>query len=268
VEIPCVQCKTALPLHATFCNACGRPVDADKDGVPDAIGNLVEQKARAIVAEQRAADQAAEEAKRRSELVTKLTAEQSAAELALEQNKRLPRSVFRAFTHLWGFYAVLIVIVWLIFGSLFHLFLFGAIGYSPAGVVLCSTHCEGCEAPGRVFSWNFKGSWKEKKGQMGYALVCHNDKLNVDKLDWTQVRNDPMNTTLQPYMIDGVWSYFVEGFVLAPTLGFVLAVTRAASRRRQWARDRVELERKLAALRAQRASLSGDPVPEVGTFRG
>lgn len=267
MQIACVQCRQPLPIDATFCDACGRPTDADRDGVPDALGELIANKARAIVAEERRLDEERAAAKRSDERLVKLTAEASAIELALRANALLPRSWFGAFRRLSVVIAIGVAMVWLPFGTLFH-FLFGAISFSPAGPVLCPIHCEGCEGPGRAFAWNFKGSWKSEKGRMGYALVCHNKEHDIDKLEFTDVRSDPMNTKLQPYMIHGFVAYFVEGLVLAPGLGITLALLLAGKRRAAYDQERAELLDKQRRIAAERASLTGSPIPEVATFRG
>lgn len=268
MQLSCVQCHQALPAGATFCSACGRPVDADRDGVPDALGAMIEAKARAIVAEDRKRQEDEEAAKKRTERLTRVTADVSAAELALAQNAKLPRSWFGAFRHITALATITSFIVWLLLGALLHLFVMGAIGYSPAGVVLCPSHCDGCEGPGRVFSWNYKGRWHSEHGRMGYALVCHNKAHDVDKLEWSDVRSDPLNTDLQPYMIGGFTSFFVEGFLLSPSIGLAFGLLYANKRRRAYDVEKLELEQKLRRLAAERASLSDDPVAEVGTFRG
>lgn len=91
MHITCIRCNQALPIGATFCDACGQPVDADHDRLPDALGRMIEQKARAIVAEERRAEADAAEAERHGRALSELTAMVSAAEAALEGNLRLPR---------------------------------------------------------------------------------------------------------------------------------------------------------------------------------
>lgn len=102
----------------------------------------------------------------------------------------------------------------------------------------------------------------------GPCRGCHNGKIKIDGIKWTDVRSDPLNTELQPYMIHGIWAFFVNGFVLAPTLGLVLGLTLTNGRRRKWDIDRVELDQKLKLIRTQRAELTGSPVANVDTFRG
>lgn len=251
-------------MGATFCNACGRPVDADRDGVPDALNKLIEERAVQAV-ERREQERAA--AKEHQERLTRLTAETAAVELALKQNEVLPRSWFGAFRHLSAVIGIGVFMLWLPFGFLFH-FIFGGIGVSPAGPVLCPSHCDTCEGPGRAFAWNYKGSWQSNKGRMGYALVCHNKEINIDKLDWTEVRSEPLNTQLQPYMIHGVVAYFSEGLVLAPVIGITLGLALAGKKRVRYDAERVELLEKQRRLAEERASLTNGPVAEVATFRG
>ncbi len=267
VQLSCVQCRQPLPNGATFCSACGRPVDADGDGLPDALGAMIEARARAVVAEERRKQEEAEAARARTALLTKLTADTAAAELALQANAKLPRSWLGAFRHLAVLTTISFFIGWLLIGPLLH-FVIGAIGVSPAGVVLCPSHCAGCDGPGRVFVWSYKGSWHSEHGRMGYALVCHNKLHDVEKLTWTDVRSDPINTELQPYMISGFTSFFVEGLVLSPTAGIAIALLFANKRRRRYDVERAELELQLRNLAAQRASLTDAPVAAVATFRG
>ncbi len=266
MEIPCVSCRQSLPLGATFCNACGRPVDADRDGIPDALGNMIAAKARAIVAEERRAEEEREaDAQRQGEL-TNLVAEASKVELELAANARLPRTWLGSVAHGIRVITFSVLAGWLIFGVPLHLFVFGLIGRSPAGL-LCPLQCDGCEAPGRVFASNYKGSWQSNKGRMGYALVCHHEAHDIETLTYFDVRSDPLNTELQPYIIHGITTFFAEGLILAVTLGVGFGVGNAGKRLRKW-----ELQRKLLLTSqrtlAERRAALGEAVQDVATFRG
>ena len=266
MNLACVQCRQPLPITATFCNSCGRPVDADKDGVPDALGNMIEAKARAIVAEEkrdREASLARDVAHRELE---ELTREDSALQVQLAENARLPRSWFGALFHTAIMTLVIGTMFWLVLGLPLHMWLFSILDVSPAGLVLCGSHCDTCSGPGRVYSWNFKGSWHEKNGQMGYALVCHNREIDVDKLTASDIRGSALNDRLQPYMISGVTAYAVEGLVLIPSTALVLGVVLAA-RRRAFDVERTTLTEQQRKNRERRAA-RGAPVAETDTFRG
>ena len=264
MNLSCVQCQQQLPITATFCNQCGRPVDADRDGVPDALGNMIEAKARAIIAEEQRLRDAVVERDRAAIALKKLDEESTLLHTQIEGNARLPRSVGGALFHVAFVNTIMAAIVWLLIGVPVHLFLFALIDFSPAGVALCSSACDGCSGPGRVYAWNYKGSWHTENGRMGYALVCHNREVDIDKLTTTQIRQQ--NEKLQPYMVSGVKAFFVEGLLLAVGIGLISGLFRARSRPSAYDAERAALQEKLRVNQAARAAL-GAPVAETTTFR-
>lgn len=265
MNIPCVQCQTLLPMTATFCNSCGRPVDADKDGVPDALGNMIEQKARAIVEQKEKQKEDAAARAAADAALKKLDAETALLQKQLETNERLPRSWFGAFANISLFSTIMFGIFWLSLGTLVHLFLFAAFDWSPAGPILCPSHCDTCDGPGRVFAYNYKGPWHSENGRMGYAFVCHNKEVAIDALTANDVRSNPLNTKLQPYMISGFAVYAVEGLILAPSIGILAGLSLAQKRRKEYDIERAALQQKIRNNNATRAAL-GAPVQE-GSFR-
>jgi hypothetical protein len=254
-------------MTATFCNNCGRPVDADKDGVPDALGNMIEQKARAIVDEKERQREEAAARDKAAVALKKLEEERAKLEEQLKGNERLPRSWFGAFFHISMVTAIIFVFFWLTLGALVHLFLFGALEVSPAGPLLCPGHCDTCDGPGRVISYNYKGPWHSNNGKMGYAFICHNKEYNVEGLSPSDVRSEPLNTKLQPYIISGFLTYVVEGAIMAPTLGILVALFTAQKRRKGYDVERADILNKIRVNDATRQAL-GAPVPETATFRG
>jgi len=265
LNLSCVQCHQPLPMTATFCNQCGRAVDADKDGVPDAIGRLIEAKARAIVAEEQSIRDEVAEREKAAATLKKLDEDHAQLQKQLEMNARLPRSFAGALFHVSFVTTIGVAMLWLVLGVLVHLFLFAVIDVSPAGLVLCPSHCEGCSGPGRVYAWHYKGPWRSENGRMGYALVCHNREIDIDKLSYEEVRGDK-NVALQPYMISGVGAFFVEGLVLAPSIGLLVGIWLAGSRRRVYDAKRAALQAHVRANQAARAALSA-PVADATTFR-
>lgn len=262
MKLACVGCGADLAANATFCNQCGRPVDADHDGVPDGLGRLIEAKAREIVADERRKEQAEKDRQLELAELQAMTVREAAIEVNLRDNVATPRAAIPLFLHILRWWAVAIFALWIPFGFAPHAIL-SLVGYSPAGVVLCPLQCPECSGPGRSFMSNYKGSWHSEKGRMGQALLCHNPKYDADKLDYPKIRGE-LNDELQPYLVHGFLVYFVEGAMFAGGIGLLGALLRTSKKRRSLDEERTTLEAELRLLREKRARLTGS----AGSYRG
>ena len=111
--------------------------------------------------------------------------------------------------------------------------------------LVCPWVCDGCRAPARVWDWDFEGSWHTQNGQMGYAFVCTNPSIDIERLSSDDVESR-LNEELQPYMLNGFAVFFLEGAMLAPPLCLAWLLLSARGRR-----GRLEAEeRRLEALLA------------------
>jgi len=267
MKLACVQCSKPLAADAAFCAACGRPTDADKDGVPDALDKLIEAKAKGILAAERQAEADEHAKKALADEILKLERSDLTLSDQLKRNEAIPRNWARLFVDTVMTTFVIAAFAWATVGWLAHLVVFPLVSYSPAGWVACPMQCDTCQGPGRTFAWNFKGSWKSAKGQMGYALVCHNPSYDADKLEWTEVRSTK-NAVLQPYMVSSIVSYGVEGVMICSSTALYWGIARTGKRRRRLDEKRAALERARAEGRARLANLRGGPRPDpAGPFR-
>lgn len=140
-------------------------------------------------------------------------------------------------------------------GLMVHLFLIPLFGHSPGGVV-CPWVCDGCTRSARVFSWNFRGNWHTKNGQMGYAFVCAHPTLDIESLTVNDVSRT-RNEELQPYMLSSLLSWMAEVAVCVPVLALVLGPIVGLRRRRRARLEEPELERALAASEHALARFDG-----------
>jgi len=238
----CVQCHASLLGSEALCPACGRPVDADGNGLPDDLDARVQSAARAAVAEAKRDELAqASNAARQKEL--------NVAELALRTNVETPRSWWGLAAQRGrnGFLATtMILLAGFVMPVRMALDVFGI---SVAGAIVCPLQCADCAGPGRNFMWNYRGSCQANKGRMGSALVCHNPVLDVDSARWSDITRN--NDALQPYIVHGFVAYFVECIGLGALVGLLrfLFGTRRALRRLD--DERATLEAAVQRLRAR-----------------
>lgn len=237
MSIRCVQCQGEVVPGATFCPACGRPVDADGNGLPDALDAMVQAAAKKAVAEERAKESARVErskGKKRRQL----------DEFALAENLATPRT--------WGALAlrrardgfVVAALVLMSVGFPIKMIL-ASFGAGLSGPLLCAVQCPDCRPPGRAFSWNYKGSCQDNKGRMGYAYVCGNPVADVSTLRWTDVRSDPLNSALQPYMVHGGLTYLGDALVAGVIVAALRALFGTGAKLARLDAERAEIERRL-----------------------
>lgn len=218
---------------------------------------LIDERARAIVEEEKAArareETAAREESARRERKAALTQRVDATRKALEANRSQPTTVVGSCLRSARNVALVSLALGLFpgVGMMFHLFLFPAFGVSPAAVV-CPLVCDECSAAARTFSWNFKGSWHSENGRMGYAFVCANPRYDIDRLELSQVAgNTPTNAALQPYMLSSFLSWMAEVAVSVPCLALLFGPPFGLRRRGRLLGERPKLEEALASAEAE-----------------
>jgi hypothetical protein len=226
----CPKCGASLDAASATCASCGASVldvlVAAK--VQDALAQQSADQARKVV-EGEKADQ--------RKLYTSL----------LAANAQVPRGAVAAAPQMFVRWLLVVAFSWLALGVFVHLWAFELIGMSPAGL-LCPLHCTGCKGPGRVFTWGYEGSWEEAKGQMGYAFLCSGPGVDAKSVSWLEVSSS-RNAELQPFLMNGFFTWFVEGVFVS--LGAALLITglRLPGHEARVERRKVALERKLASLR-------------------
>lgn len=240
MKIRCVGCQAELTLGATHCALCGRPVDADGNGLPDALDQMVQAAAKQAVAQERAQEQA----RAAQGLVVK---QRRLLELQLQENARTPRTwLGLALDRARSTFLVMLFVMATV-GFPIRMVL-AAAGVGLSGPLWCMVQCPDCRAPGRAFAWNYRGSCQENKGRMGYAYVCGNPRADVSTLTWIDVRTEPLNSVLQPYMVHGGLTFAGDALVGAALVAALRALFGTGARLRRLDAERAELERKLASL--------------------
>ncbi len=204
--LTCTACGAAIALDRPACAACGAPIDADGDGVPDALAKMIEDKARALIAEEkkRESDEAAATARAEAARVARELKRTDEARLArmrdaLQENSGKPRPVW----HLDGPLTLTLACVALLIGGvLFPACLEPMAGRSlVAAQVFCPGVCAGCRGPGRVFTWHESGGSYE--GNVSTQL-CHNATVDIDRITWMDVTSR-QDSDLAPYRLT-LWS--------------------------------------------------------------
>jgi hypothetical protein len=237
MQIQCVGCRTVVPTGATHCPVCGRPVDADGNGLPDAIDQLVQNAAKQAVAAERAQYHAAEVSQQDAK-------KRRMTEALLRRNLEAPRTWSGLALHR---LRVSFVVLFFFAGTVgtLPLALLSSAGLSLAGPALCAVQCPDCHPPGRGFSWNYRGNCQSLKGRMGSAYVCHNPHVDVDRLRRTEVSSDPLNTALQPYILSAVLLHFADAFAWSLLLASLRAIFGTSRALRDLETQRIALERTL-----------------------
>lgn len=241
----CLKCGSKVDLSAERCAACGTPLDADGDGVPDVLDALVERKARAMVEAERA-KLAAPGAPRPTPVVDdrctkreKLTAYQN----DLERNRHAKRPFW--LMNSLGLWTILIV------GFFFGGILMPACGEPMifkrslvAAPLLCPRVCQGCTGPGRIFTWHERSNSYE--GNVSTQL-CHTPAVNVDALTWMDVTGRE-DKDLQPFRLT-LWSSVPFDFGLAVVALLLIApFWFARLRKKALLSEQLRLEEKLREL--------------------
>jgi hypothetical protein len=244
--VKCLKCGSKLDLSAECCPACGTPLDADGDGVPDALDALVERKARAIVA--------AEQAKlvplataAPAPVVEDSTRKRATFAAFLERNRTAARPLWLMNSRvLWTILIVGFVLGGTLLPACAEPLVFER--SLVAASLLCPQVCAGCRGPGRIFTWHESSNSFE--GNVSTQL-CQAPAVDVNALSWSDVtaREDK---DLQPYRLT-LWSSvpFDFALVLLPLLVFAPFLFARLSKT-ALAKEQLLLEKKLLELERQR----------------
>lgn len=227
---------------------------------PDALAKMVEDKARALLAADRAqavADEKAEQ--QRKELAeTRYTLERSREKY--EQNDNAKRRPWfldkRVFT--------LIAVASVLLGALM---MPGCvepiIGRSlVAGSLLCGSTCKTCRGPGRVFTWHESGGSYE--GNVSSQL-CHNADVDIDRMTWQDVDNED-DKALLPYRLSLWSSVLLDAPLVFVVLFLFFPFAAARVRNKYLARERIELEEKISDCE-RRLAAADPPKVAAGAYR-
>jgi hypothetical protein len=267
--IHCTKCGAEAPEAATFCARCGAAMGGAGE---HALEQLIDERAKAIVAAERALEAKTEadavQEREREQRRSELEADAASARKALAENAAEPATVVGSVARSMRRVAWLALGIGLFpgIGLMIHLFLIPAFGSSPAGVV-CPLVCDGCSPSARTFSWNFRGSYHSENGRMGYAFVCKNPKIDVDRLSVSDIWNRKTNEELQPYMLSSFLSWMCEVLVCCAFATLALGPIFGVRRRRRILAARPGLEAWLARAEAALRAFDGPQVEPEGPYR-
>lgn len=239
MQLQCVGCRQDLVLGAAHCPACRRPVDADGNGLPDALDQRIKAAAQQAVADERAQVQA-QQTKETQARKRRLD------EARLQDNLATPRTWTALALRRARDTFLMMLFVMAVLGMPMRMILASA-GVGLSGPLWCLAQCADCSAPGRAFAWNYRGSCQENKGRMGYAYVCTNPRVDVSTLNWTDVRSTPLNDILQPYMVHGGLTLLGDVLLGSALVALARALFGTSARLRALDEERAELERKLSS---------------------
>jgi len=237
MQLRCVGCGAPMVLGGTHCPSCGRPADADGNGLPDALDRMVQVAAQNAVAAERA-----REASIHADGVR--LKQRRMLENELRSNVAVPRTWFGVAIHRFTEMFLLMTFFGLTIGNATRL-LSGPLGFNLGGMAMCLVQCPTCEPPGRAFNWNYRGPWQTNKGVMGSAYVCDNPVVDVGTLTAGDIRREPLNSTLQPYIVHNGWIILADTLAWALLLATLYALLGAGRELATLDQRRAELERRL-----------------------
>jgi hypothetical protein len=247
--IACPMCGVRYERASRACANCGAPlpgwdgVEVPAAGEPD-LDRIVDERARMIVQYERDAEA---ERLRREAQRDQLQKEVARARALRDGNLREPPTALGSIARSIRRIALATLIFGLFPGTglMVHMFLFPLLGVSPAAPV-CPLVCDGCSPWARTFFRNYEGDWQEKNGRMGYAFVCENPRIPIDDLGTNDVEDDPMNTKLQPYMLNSFTVWMAEVAICVPALALLFGPIGGLRRRARVLRERGQREADLA----------------------
>jgi hypothetical protein len=277
-RVKCLRCNAPVDLARPTCASCGHPLDADGDGMPDAIGKLVEDKVReAVAAERERAASAARETDRvaKAEAASAEIAKQrallktarerlAAMRRAIEETHAEPRRIAILSRAL----AVLVLVLTIPVAGCTAGCVEPLVGRPlVAGRVFCPGHCDGCRGPGRIFEWSESTNGDSPENVA--TQLCHNPSFDLEAITWMDVSNldDPNK---KPYRLT-LWANFLVDLpiVFAVLLAIAPFVAGWMQRRGLVNRGR-GLTREAAAAETEIAQLEarlGKPVETGEAYR-
>jgi hypothetical protein len=265
----CPHCGKVVDAGDAHCRHCGGALGTSSAGALDA---LVEQKARAILAEQRAAEQQqAEEARRRLEAAEGLRRANEAREAAEKERRdsestlqwartrrdevrKTPRRFVTFHRSMLPVALLVAIVVGLPVGCIGE-----CVGKRPMwGSTLCPGVCSDCRGPGVIETWHSSGSGGDSDHMGAY---CHNDHVNVDTQEFwlTAVGDKAEDIELPWWKRNGLTVALVAGLVLV-----LLPFLAARWRRRSLDAEAQMLEARIARLEGQLGASGATP---GGTYR-
>jgi hypothetical protein len=264
----CLSCGAPLDMTKVSCPMCQTPVDADGDGVPDALAKMVEDKARRMIQ----ADRDAEAARARE--AARIASEAAASAALSADRERLERARAQlvetdaAPRPLWYMSvasALLLFAVSALGGGIIAPACIEPIALDrsiAAGELLCPSVCDGCRGPGRVFTWHESGGSYE--GNVSTQL-CHNPHVDIDQLTWMNVTGREDND-LKPYRLTLWTSVPIDFGILFASLLVVGPFWGGRIRRRSLDALHVALTEQIDALEARVREAPRDE--RGGPYRG
>ncbi|MEO6575268.1 MAG: hypothetical protein ABIP89_15590 [Polyangiaceae bacterium] len=264
----CLRCRAPVDLSARACSACGTLLDADGDGVPDVLAQMVEDKARALLASERAREieeTAATAARAERAAAAELARVTLANDRASLEDYRERLAANRAKGRGRWYVDRSLVSVMAVAALLVGVGLLPACGEPVvlgqsllAGRLLCPEVCPGCRGPGRVFTW------QENESDVATQL-CHNDVVDIDRLRWADV-DGGQDKELKPFRLS-LWTSVPIDFALVFVgLFAVLPFFAARVRKRRLDDDLVNLELMEAHL-GQKVALADPVLRQAGAYR-
>lgn len=248
--LQCLNCKAKITLDTETCAACGTKIDADGNGVPDALEKMVEEKARALIASEKQREANDQAQTRRDEEASAKAKERKEDETELEwlklkqkEDENEPRRSWYLSKGWAIFFAACALVIG---GIIFPACAEPISGRSfIAGKVFCPGVCPTCRGPGRIFTWHETSASYE--GNVSRQL-CHNDVVDIDKMQWT----DSDKEEYAAYRLT-LWSSVPVDWALVFGVFGVFGPFLVARMRNKFYRDEVEsrgakivaLERKL-----------------------
>jgi hypothetical protein len=251
----CLKCGQPIDLSQKTCAACATPVDADGNGLPDALDKLVEAKVNTMLHDERKQLDAEQRvlAVRAALRGGDAAHADPARELGLcrerlAQNLAEPRRRWRMGAGHLG----LLVLVSLFVGGVLLTNVVEKIilGRSIlAADLCCPSACAGCTGPGRIYSWHRRSTNYEGN----YSIqLCNNPQVDIAKLTAMDVATQE-DKDLAPYRLT-LWTSFLINTALS--LLFLVAFAPfffAWLRRRGLEGERTFLEYEIRSLEARLA---------------
>ncbi len=257
--ITCQHCSVQLPEGARHCMACGRPLGA----LPaKSIEQLIDERARAIVAEEKEAASREEKRAGLRKAVKEARAELRDFEARWSDDSPLMTKSARRHPH--ALVAAILVGGAAVLNVVPHLGIFPALDWTPA-VVVCPAICDGCSSSMHTLYQH----WKDNDSDViSEKHLCRNPRLDVDKVGLTfDELQGATAEQVEPYLVNEWLVYLIETLVwIALALPFLPLI--AAYRRARRDRQHLEVEALKAEYTAEKAQVLAAAEAELAAFEG